>query len=249
MKKVYLAFAAVLAVSALIVGCNKDISTNENVQSETEFCNPFDFVGEMHNAGLDAVLSALPETKSTAVSTEEIERLTDDFCEKVFSNDERFFVSPTTKSGEYESSEQEEIKISEEASEYLDKIIAVASTNNYDYIKEQYASFEEDILLSDSNIFSDYEETLLLCTIAVGKYSNEYWKEFTQVQTKGLVAAIVAGDAIGAVHGIYAHALEIVVCGAIGGPGALLAAAGKSALGPAIVRSVEGAIIYGASHM
>ena len=110
-------------------------------------------------------------------------------------------------------------------------------------------SYRFFLLQTEENSFTEYENALLLCTIAVGKYSNEYWQEFTETQTKSLLGAIVASDAIGAVHGIAAHALEIVVCGAIGGPGALLAAAGRAALAPAIVGSVEGAIIYGASQL
>lgn len=250
MKKVFLAFAAIFAVSALfITGCGKDLSSNNNEEPQTKVCNPYDFVGEMHNAGLDAVLGALKQTKANGdISIEDIEKLTNIFCEEVFSTDKRFFVPPITKSGETMSSEPEDIEISEAASMYLDKIIAIASTDDYEYIETQYAAFEEDLLLNTSNTFSDYENALLLGTLAIGKYSNEYWKEFTLLQTKGLGASIIAGDAIGAAKGIAKNAAMIAIC-SIGGPGSVIAAAARSALGPAIAGSAGAAIMYGAGQL
>ena len=248
-KKSFFAVTIILACAlSLCLSCNKQDSISTPI-TEAQLENPYNFVGEMHNAGLDAVLGALKQTKAIdTISNEEIERLTNDFCEEVFSNDKRFSVAPITKSGEDESSESEEVEISEEASAYLDKILDVASSDDYEYIKEQYTAFEEDLLLGQSNTFSDYENALLLGTLAIGKYSNEYWKEYTQVKTKGLGASIVVGDAIGAAKGIAKNALVIVVC-SVGGPGSVIAAAARSALAPAIAGSAEAALLYGDAQL
>ena len=248
-KKFFIAITIIMACAlSLFLSCNKQDSISTPA-TEAQLENPYNFVGEMHNVGLDAVLGALKQTKTNgSISNEEIEKLTNDFCEEVFSNDKRFFIPSITKSGVDESSEPEDVEISEEASIFLDKILAVAYSADYEYIKSQYAAFEEELLLNGSNTFSDYENALLLGTLAIGKYSNEYWKEFTQMQTKGLVATIVAGDAIGAVQGIYKNAIMIVVS-SVGGPASVIAAAARSALGPAIKGSAEAAILYWASQL
>ena len=67
--------------------------------------------------------------------------------------------------------------------------------------------------------------------------------------TKVLFASLVVGDLIGAGRGIAAHAVEIVICGAIGGVGCGLAAAGRAALGPAIVSSAEAGLLYAAAQL
>lgn len=159
-----------------------------------------------------------------------------------------FFVNPLTKAGDTTAAETEYTTISNEANAYLDRIISVTSTDDYEYIKKQLAMFEEDLLLNKESTFSDLENTLLLCTIAVGKYSNEYWKEYTAAKTRGLFASIIAGDAIGAAKGIAKNALIIVVS-SVGGPGSVLATAGRSALGPAIAGSAEAALLYGAAQL
>lgn len=246
MKKVLYFFAAIIVATSLVFyGCNEQES-NSIILPRVE--NPFNFVGEMHNVGLDAVLGAIPDTKSSQITLEEIEKLTNDFCESVFSNDSRFFVNPLTKAGDTTAAETEYTTISNEANAYLDRIISVTSTDDYEYIKKQLAMFEEDLLLNKASTFSDLENTLLLCTIAVGKYSNEYWKEYTAAKTRGLFASIIAGDAIGAAKGIAKNALIIVVS-SVGGPGSVLATAGRSALGPAIAGSAEAALLYGVAQL
>lgn len=249
MKKKSVKFSTIIVIFMLILSqsCNKQ-EAHSTIISKSEIENPFNFIGEMHNAGLDVVLGALHNTKSTEISIEEIEKLTNNFCEKVFSIDKRFFVSPITKLALPDTYETEEVIISDEVSTYLDNIIAVASTDDYEYINEQFSIFETDILLNKSKTFSEYENALILCTLAVGKYSNEYWKESTAVKTKGLLGSIIAGDAIGAIKGMSRNAILIVIC-SVGGPGSLLAAAGRCALGPAIAGSVEAGIIYGASQL
>ena len=251
MKKVYLAFAAVLTVSGfLFSGCSKSYSENEDITPKINVCNPFDFVGEAHNQGLDAIYNNLTATKASNVSEEEIMKLTDIFCDEIFSKDERFFVDNlVTKSGEFDTDyAEEEVSISEEVSNYIDEIVSVASTENYYYIKEKFLSFEEDIILNKATNFTEYETSLLLCSLAIGKYSNEYWKDYN-VSTKSAVGELVGADLGGAIAGIKRHAVEIVLCTALGGVGSGLAAAGKSALGPALGASAIAGISIGMGEL
>lgn len=229
---------------AFVISCNKNSSSTDD-QQIVEVSNPFDFVGEMHNEGLDYVLGSLSPTKTKDANLEEIERLTNSFCEKVFSEDDRFYIDPATKSPDTNLSENsEEISLSEEASLYYDRIISITETNDYDFIKKQFEIIEQDILCNESSRFTEYDEVFLLCSIAVGKYSNEYWQEKTAT-TKGLGATILLGDLVGAGKGIVNNAMVIVVS-AVGGIGSVLITAGRSALGPAILGSAEAALMYGA---
>lgn len=100
MKKVLYFFAAIIVATSLVFyGCNEQES-NSIILPRVE--NPFNFVGEMHNVGLDAVLGAIPDTKSSQITLEEIEKLTNDFCESVFSNDSRFFRKSSHEGRRYD---------------------------------------------------------------------------------------------------------------------------------------------------
>lgn len=249
MKNKLVATIALFAIGVLVcVSCNKDTQKSDVIQ-ESSVENPFNFVGEVHNSGLDYVMSSLPETKSAVSLNEEIDCLANSFCDDLFKRDDRFSVVPMTKSGQIDSSSYNDaVELSSEASAYLDKIIEVANSGDYEYIKEKYSIFEEELLAEGADNFTEYENALLLCTIAVGKYSNEYWKDIETSTTKGLVMSLIAGDAIGAAKGIMRNALVIAVSGAIAGPAAMLASAGRAALLPAIRCSAEAAILYAASQ-
>ena len=237
MKKMSLVFAIAAMAIVSTVSCKTD------EQQTTEVSNPFDFVGEMHNEGLDFVLGSLSLTKTEDAIIEEIESLTDTFCEKVFSEDDRFYLDPATKSSDMELHEEsEEITLSDEAIQYYNRIISIVETNDHDYIKNQFEIIEKDILCNDLSKLTEYDEVFLLCSIAVGKYSNEYWQEKIAT-TKGLGATILLGDLIGAGKGIAKNALIIAVS-AVGGIGSVLITAGRSALGPAIIGSAEAAAFY-----
>ena len=200
-----------------------------------ETINPYDFVGEMHNSGLNAIRDSLTSTKA-AISDELIESDVASFCEKVFVEDERFSIQDITKAdGNDESAYEEEIVLSEKAESYCKQIMKITESDDYCRVKEQLLEIEE-IIVNQSESFTEYEKALLLCSIAVGKYSSEYWEQY-QVETKSAAGAIVGADVGGALKGIKAHAVEIVICGAIGGIGCGLAAAGRAALGPAVASS------------
>lgn len=224
----------VLAFAFVLYGCeNKQIEEQEVHYCET--VNPYDFVGEMHNAGLNAVRDSLTSTKAT-ISEEQIESFVASFCEKVFVEDERFSIQNITKADEYDNSTyEEEVVLSEKAEIYCKQILEITESDDYTRVKEQLLEIE-DIIVNQSESFTEYEKALLLCSIAVGKYSSEYWEEY-QAGTKSAAGAIVGADVAGALKGIKAHAVEIVICGAIGGVGCGLAAAGRAALGPAVASS------------
>lgn len=244
MKTKVLTFAAISAVLfTTLLGCNKTSLDKDDLKEEV--INPFDFVGELHNQGLDYIYGNLA-TKSSSASEDEILELVDNYCNEVYSEDNRFTINlPNTKADntEYDSAE-EEVTISAEVSNYIAKIMDVASTDDYEYIKEQFSAFEEDIILNKTEIYTDYETNLLLCSLAIGKYSNEYWKDYN-ISTKSAAGEIVGADVAGALAGIYKNIVPIALCAALGGPGCGLAAAGRAALGPALGASAAAGISIG----
>lgn len=249
MKKIILSLATVLAVSAFIfAGCNKELPSNKSTVPEAKVCNPFDFVGELHNQGLNAIYEGLSATKASDISEDAVQKLAEAFCNDVYSKDERFLISPLTKSGDFGlNGTEEDASISEEVSNYMDKIVAVASTEDYDYIKEQFSTFEEDIILNKANIFTNYETDILLCTLALGKYSNEYWKDYN-ISTKSWKGELVGADVGGALIGIKADALFIAINFAFG-PGAGLAATAKTVLLSGLEASAIAGIAIGVGQL
>lgn len=215
-------------------GCEiKQVEEQKDYHCES--INPYDFVGEMHNAGLNAIRDSLTSTKAT-ISEDQIKSYVAGFCEKVFVEDERFSIHDITKSDGYDNSIYEgDIVLSEIAESYCKQILEISESEDYTRVKEQLLEIE-DLIVNQSESFTEYEKALLLCSIAVGKYSSEYWEEY-QTGTKSAAGAIVGADVAGALQGIKAHAVEIVICGAIGGVGCGLAAAGRAALGPAVANS------------
>lgn len=161
--------------------------------------------------------------------------LADEFCEKVFSENDFFYLDPSiTKSVADQDYEEEEVELSETAENYISQIISIAESNDYELISTTFLSMESEILNSESVSLSEYERNLVLCTLAVGKYSNEYWKEYTMATTKSAAGEIIGADVWGALRGMWAKKIEIVVCGGIGGIGYGLAATGRAALLPAL---------------
>ncbi len=246
MKKLFPKTFALLCVTLFGVSCNVQDDTAPDSDFEIATCNPYDFIGEFHNQGLDYVFNNLPTTKTSSISVESIDYLSTSFCQEIFSKDSRFEIPDITKSdgAEYEGT----IELSQVANHFYDRIIDIVQTSDYNYIKDQLILIESEIANSDNNEISEYDEAFLLCSIAVAKFSNEYWEEHLE-KTKGLIASCVLGDLVGAGRGIAAHAVEIVICGAIGGPGCGIAAAGRAALGPAIGHSVLAGLTYAAAQL
>lgn len=95
MKKIICIITALLAIVFILLSCeNKQVQGQEEYNCET--INPYDFVGEMHNSGLNAIRDSLTSTKA-AISDELIESYVASFCEKVFVEDERFSIQDITK--------------------------------------------------------------------------------------------------------------------------------------------------------
>ena len=256
-KVVFVAAAIVASVSLFVVSCNKQGIDPTSTQGDNDYllCNPYDFIGQMHNEGLKVVMDGLAATKGVspaAIPEEEIVRLTEDYCEKVFASDSRFFIGLKTKAGEDDLLDMGiDTTFSEAAQMCLDRMMDALNSDDYSTIKESISNLEMS-LLSDSCTFSDYEKTLLLCSLAVGKYSNEYWNEEflgTKSRVAYAIGTVVGADLVGAGKGIAQHAVEILICGVIGGPGCGLAAAGRAALVPAIVGSVGAGVMVGCGFL
>lgn len=235
-------------VSILCVSCSENRNESETV-SPTTATNPFDFIGELHNEGLDAVRDSLTGTRATATTADEmIAKYTNGYCKNVFQNEKRldgaydiepvtvFKTDVLTRTGINEEAIESDTVFSEKAWALLDEIISVAETDNYFYIKNRFAEFEKTILYDESNEYSVADKTLLLSSLSVGKYSNEYWEENTSETRSPSTKSIVKADLVGAARGIWVNRFKICVC-AVGGIQSVLIAAGRSALPSAIGNS------------
>ena len=253
MKSILTSFAVIAfgALALIVTSCSKS-----NIAVDTAPINPFDFVGQMHNAGLQSVLDGLATTKAeqdlSAVEAE-INRLSVEFCESVFNNDPRFEISSFTKSGTIGLPEvQMDTTIGDIATEYLNRIAFVLESDDCAEIASGLLSIESDILSPDASQLSENERTYLLCCLSVGRYSSDFWKEYPQTKAasaKYAIGAIVGADLWGAGEGIFAHGPEILICGVIGGPGCGLAAAARAALVPAITKSAFAGFCAGCGYL
>ena len=218
-----------------------DNVTNEVVEAESKTVeNPFDFIGELHNKGLDAIKDSIMNDNTRAadvVTFNDIMRYSEGFCQHIYNTDDRFLKTTLegisisnvpTRVSEDDFLDTNDTIFSAKAKSLLEEIIKVAETNDYSLIKERFAEYEKEILVSHAQDYTNSDRAILLSSLAVGKYSNEYWKEETSTRA-ATTSQIVKADLLGAARGIWKNRFVICVC-AVGGVQSVLIAAGRSAL-------------------
>lgn len=245
LKYIQISLVVILALWSCATENNEDAAVNVN-----PVVNPYDFLGELHNSGLDAVRDSLSSSRSISTQTEEdVIRFAKQYCEHVLNTDERLLSSDSvalgniiavdlgrTRAGNDDFMDVTDTVYSEKALTLLKTIIDISETNDYTYIKEQFAKIEEDILRTHADEYTEIDRTILLGSLSVGKYSNEYWNgtDFASGTRSGVpFRTIVKADLVGAARGIWANRFVICVC-AIGGAHGVVVAMVRSALPSAV---------------
>jgi hypothetical protein len=164
-------------------------SSSEVALQNEEFVNPYEFVGEIHNAGLEFILNKCNIEKGAEISIQEICDLTTNF---MLSSPENNFMNYDGKTykelGEIIIAEMNggynkraiEYQILEEgtlANQYLtDLRMIVYNVDFNDSISsfKKIKKIEKDIWTSK---ISEENKAILLSMSAVGKHSYSYWKK------------------------------------------------------------------------
>lgn len=227
-----------------------DLSKVENIS------NPYDYIGELHNKGLDYTRARLMEYKglrslSQAEKTKLIESYVSEFVDEEAKQDQRLKEIPSSSLRSLRSQPADTtLKISQQVTLELENLYQVCASNDYEKIKSYIAEEEKRILIS-KDIYTSDERNLLLVSLAVGKYSNEYWIQYlptSEFRISDSGKRIIAADVLGAGAGIRNNAAIIVAGGAIGGVGTAAAIAGRYALKSAVVYSAKEGLIEAIVH-
>lgn len=240
MKKTVFFFALLMILCNSCNNVSEDVVMTESASVE----NPFDFIGELHNKGLDAARDSMSHENTRSSGTiifDDIMRYSEGFCQYVYNTDSRFLECPfdevamtgaPTRVSEDDFLNAKDTVFSAKAKALLEEIIKVAETNDYNFIKEKFAEYEKEILVLHVSDYTNTDKVILLSSLSVGKYSNEYWKAETTTRAAS-TSQIVKADLLGAAKGIWKNKFVICVC-AVGGVQSVLIAAGRSALPSAI---------------
>lgn len=248
MKKVFFSILAI-TISAIIfvISCKKDnaITNNSNLKTELK-TNPYDFIGQIHNQGLNELKI---EAKEANKKNEKI-----NLC-KFVSN---FMMNKICKSNIASSNIQlasnlknviskaqcyQSIYLSDSKSDSIDFIIdtlnlttfqkneinsILNALNKTKNVKETLLSIESEVLNSNVN---DNEKTIVLCVISITKYSYDFWTENND--SKLCVGCAAKADAISAVTaGVSSICSGASTTGLVFGPGGyVLTTAGAAVAG------------------
>lgn len=175
MKKIY--FVSCLFLIALtatiIVSCVKDSS---KVITERESANPFSFVGQMHNDGLDHALMYMKDMMAASGKQvwekDEVLEICFDGV-NAFMAEKGFEESVVTRS-DYPWDPADSLGLSELGTIYYDWLmLGIYESETKEEAMAVIYEIEEN-LLADELIDSD-ERDLLLCGTAVAAYSHDYW--------------------------------------------------------------------------
>lgn len=214
--------------------------------------NPYNVIGELHNAGLNSIVQNLSNTPSI----DEVVDLTSRFVADATINAAtqlqiaqiKIFVSQVLNNQQFQQDNYlEETKISSEQVRILNEIINIPPSISNSDIKIYLEDIEFRILTS--NITREEKSYPLLVT-AVSKYSNLYWNEqvnnpespwqpFFPSNPSVHLKQWLKADAQGAFEGGLAAGLYTWWTG-----GGILVAAGAGALAGGIASSL-GSVIFG----
>ena len=216
--------------------------------------NPYDQIGKLHNDGLASVGNSIQWAK-TNTSPETIFSETGKFLDS--QNMTRDFASSYQRAkGSFDavlqkrqttSTDDMTAGLSPKATSYIKQAtdaITNSSVPNPKIIAATFIRIESDVM-SDASLSKD-EQSAVLASLAVGRYSADYWTNFT-TQNAGMITNsgnstllnskvkdVVKADLKGALAGAISGAIK----GALAGPAAEAGAVGVGAASGAIAFSV-----------
>ncbi len=256
LKKFYLQLLSGMFLIIMFNSCEN--FSNQVIQDE-KFVNPYEYIGVLHNEGLDYALNIAGSKIGSEISIEDISGLATSF---ILSNPKSNFMNYNSENykelAELFLSEMNEgynkhileYPILQEgtiSNQYLFKLREVF--HNIDFIDSvqsfiQIKRLEKEIWTSQ---ISEEDKTILLCMSSVGKNSYSYWKKnltkYIKLDSKSedfwkVALEIVEADFEGGLAGFIVGAI-------IGGVGGTLIMPGVGTVTAAFLEGMQGAV-YGA---
>jgi hypothetical protein len=196
------------ALVAIVIGCNSESTGPTDVST---FENPYDWVGEMHNKGLDYTLELAGEDPDHDWTSEEVGNLAAQYY-KSQSKDERL---PTgAEDMDFPSLTAVSLAGRHRYTAFLDSLYEAG------VVSDHFRSFAEAALdlcergdrdglagLAEevhSSAVADEERVILLATISIGWHSLGYWSRGAgagRLRSAQMVHPVAAADVVGAAVG------------------------------------------------
>jgi hypothetical protein len=192
MKKISMFLGFALIISIFLMSCTK-----EEMSSNKLNANPYDYIGELHNQGMNEFRIRLQD--SIAVnSTMDVSTFVTEYMENKISNNKDvvlkdksqlnknlysliykvkvtkpFYVLKSNKSDSTNVQNSiENSNLSDFQKEYVNELLSILEKQ--DSVKERIIKLESVILNSDKTV---KEKEPILCIISITKYSYEFWNE------------------------------------------------------------------------
>lgn len=224
--------------------------------------NPYLYVGNLHNDGLDYVLEQFFTQRNTSLEnttiTDYVDSLSLDFCNMIIQKNEYDLLYTTRYDSIFHTNfhpqilhdftlTQDTIQLSVIGERTLNSIIDILKRSNSLSENKNRLKLLEQQVLTNTIQLSSFDQNILLGVLAVAISSNDYWQDFTQANIQSSVDGreLVLNDALGAIAGVARNRTIIRLCWAIGGPSSGAGAIGISILVGGIKASAQsGAISF-----
>lgn len=254
----------VLALS-LVACSNDDFKKSEQL---VEYTNPYDFVGKLHNEGLNYIANrrtGLTRENGTDVyEPADISHFSIEYLSEILENDPRFDISSYCQVDARSEIEDglrdvysrigndDEIPFYEDISNVYsmtnDLNVSSKVQNELIDIYQSFSTYTGVALSSYLNNkvqtiilgnFDEEERRLLLTFLSIGQNSLDYWEEHPNDNALSY-KNIAKADLVGAARGIYRNIKVIAVCSIAGG----FVGGGQALLRYALIQSVIDSSIY-----
>lgn len=250
MKKIFVIALIAVFTGTILSGCEK-----EKIPSEKKVCNPYDFLGELHNKAMDKVYASALNDENIDIynfsmdyvlnqiqienpnsSMSELQKLLQEITPELIAHN-NISNNPIDFSTSFyvNSFTTQQISMLQEFYDELDKI---KDANEIPIIISKYEN-----LVFEKNI-SNEEKMPLLGTLAISKYSYQFFinnfSDTKQARPKWseICLRVVKADGLGFLSGVAWSSLKhIFIAGMTFGPEGAVAAIAAAGLDGAIVGS------------
>lgn len=235
-----------------ITSCSNELYNKPKQHTAMSSINPYDFIGEIHNAAMDSV-------KSKNILSEELKMFTNKYtqihfdsvqtynqpvlCEATMNN-----IIQTSCAYKYNTRSTEAIEdsvllsVPQEIRPYMEKLYEIVDYSFVDSIQLKATFQNFDSLIISNQSLDAEERACILAVSAIAKYSSLY--NFSTVNTRSITAkGIIKSDLGGALTGVLCWATfgKAACSGLMFGPGGVVLTIAKEA--------TRGAIIGSATHI
>ena len=252
MKKLIFGTLGVAVIATLLItSCKKDEQTKTVEQKKEVNVNPYDYIGQIHNQGMSALLNQCKEAKKSNSNIEmnafvsnymmnELRKANNTYSEPKIKNNLDLIISKvclnkeiylTTNRSDSSNIILDTLNLSAYQKSKIKSIFEVL--NNSINVNESLKKIELDVLNSNEN---DNEKAIVLCALSISKYSYEFWNTNQQFLGRAVTVNNAAKADLG---GAILGSAQSLASGA--------AAVGTLMLGPGgTVLTVGGAAVTGA---